>query len=281
MFQPWKPGLPPQHSQGMDDWTERFGGLARLFGTDGLDRLRASRVAVIGIGGVGSWAAEALARSGVGGLRLIDLDDVCVTNVNRQLHALDGAIGRPKVEVMAERVRTINPACAVEPVAEFFTKGSAAALLAGPLDHVVDAIDNASLKALLIALCRERSLPVITSGGAGGRRDPTKVRVTDLADGSHDRLLTELRRLLRREHGFPAGDAQFGVECVSSTERPVFPASDGGVCATRETGSELRLDCHSGFGTASFVTGTFGFALAARVVARLASLAEQGGCGYC
>lgn len=248
--------------------------MARLFGMAGLDRLRAARVAVIGIGGVGSWAAEALARSGVGGLRLIDLDDICVTNVNRQLHALDGAIGRPKVAVMAERVRAINPACAVEPVADFFTAEDADALLAGSLDYVVDAIDNAPLKATLIARCRERSLPVITSGGAGGRQDPTQVRVADLVDSTHDGLLAEVRRLLRREHGFPAAGRRFGVECVFSPERPVFPTSDGGVCPAREPDSDLRLDCRSGFGTASFVTGTFGFALTARVVATLALLAE-------
>lgn len=273
-FQPWKGASCPQHSSAMDDWSERFSGIARLFGTAGLDRLRAARVMVVGIGGVGSWVVEALARSGVGNLRLVDLDDVCLTNVNRQLQALDGAIGHPKVEAMAGRVRGINPGCGVEAVTGFFTAENADSLLAGPLDYVVDAIDTARMKALLVARARALGLPVITSGGAGGRRDPTRIQVTDLAASTHDHLLAEVRRLLRSAHGFPAAGKPFGVACVVSTEPPVFPAPDGTVCATRESGSDLRLDCHSGFGTASFVTGTFGLTLAGRVVADLAALAE-------
>ncbi|MCP5522755.1 MAG: tRNA threonylcarbamoyladenosine dehydratase [Verrucomicrobiales bacterium] len=254
----------------MDDWSERFGGIGRLFGTAGLDRLRAARVMVVGIGGVGSWVVEALARSGVGHLRLVDLDDVCVTNVNRQLHALDGTIGRPKVHVMAERVHCINPACTVEPVADFFTAQNADELLTVALDHVVDAIDNAPLKALLVARSTALGRPVTTSGGAGGRRDPSRIMRTDLAASTHDPLLAEVRRILRREHGFPAAGIPFGVESVFSTEAPVFPTPDGGICPIREPDSDLRLDCHRGFGTASFVTGAFGLALAGSVVRRLA-----------
>lgn len=254
-----------------DDAGERFGGVARLMGRDGLARLQAARVAVIGVGGVGSWAAEALIRSGVGGLLLVDLDDVCVTNVNRQLPALDGTIGRPKVEVMAERLRAIHPTAAIQPLPEFFTAETAEAILAPPLDHVVDAIDSPSLKALLAAECRRRGVPVILSGGAGGRRDPTRIRVADLAESTHDGLLAQVRRLLRRRHGFPAAGRRMGVECAFTPEPPVFPAPDGGVCANREAAGDLRLDCRSGYGTACFVTGAFGFALASRVVQRLAA----------
>jgi tRNA A37 threonylcarbamoyladenosine dehydratase len=257
----------------MDDGSERFGGIARLFGSAALDRLRTARVMVVGIGGVGSWVVEALARSGVGNLRLVDLDDVCVTNVNRQLHALNEAIGLPKVQVMADRVIRIHPGCEVRAVNDFLTAENADELLAPPLDYVVDAIDNASLKAVLVARAKARGLPVITSGGAGGRRDPTRIKVADLAESTHDNLLAGVRRLLRREYGFPAAGGAFGVECVFSTESPVFPASDGGVCPTREAGSDLRLDCDGGLGTASFVTGTFGLALAARVVRGLTTLA--------
>jgi len=160
-------------------YLDRFAGVGRLFGRAGLERLQAAHVCVIGVGGVGSWTVEALARSGIGALTLVDLDDVCVTNVNRQLPALDGQIGRPKAIVLAERVRLINPECAVHAALEFYTPGSSARLLAGPFDFVVDAIDRMSLKALLIAACRERGLPVITAGSAGGRRDAARIRIGD------------------------------------------------------------------------------------------------------
>lgn len=264
-----------------DDFSERFGGVGRLVGRAGLERLRAARVAVVGVGGVGSWAVEGLARSGVGALTLIDLDDVCVTNVNRQLPALDGQIGRPKVEVLAERVRAINPSCRVEAVTEFFTASSAERLLTGRFDFVIDAIDALSNKALLIAASRARGLNVVTVGGAGGRRDPTQVRTGDLGDSWGDELLRQVRKKLRREHGFPAGEQtgrmHWGVRCVWSSEPPVFPWADG-TCATEpEPGSTLTLDCESGFGTAAFVTGTFGLAAAAEVVRVIARSGEEAG----
>lgn len=254
----------------MSDYETRFSGIGRLYGRTGLDRLRCAHVCVVGIGGVGSWAVEALARSGIGRLTLVDIDEVCVSNVNRQLHALDGAVGRPKVEVMAERVRAINPDAVVEPIAEFFTEANAATLLATRYDGVFDAIDAITNKCRLIARCREAGIPIVTSGGAGGRRDATAVRVMDLAHSMHDRLLQKVRVVLRREHGFPRGDKKFGVECVCSGEAPVYPGKDGSICARRETGSELGLNCDSGFGTAAFVTGAFGFAAAGAIVRRIA-----------
>jgi tRNA threonylcarbamoyladenosine dehydratase len=254
----------------MSDFDERFGGIARLFATDGLARLRRSHVCVVGIGGVGSWAVEALARSGIGALTLVDLDEVCVSNVNRQLHALDGEIGRPKVDVMARRVQAINPECRVEPVAAFFIESNARELLARRFDYVLDAIDSSSKKCLLIACCRESGIPILTAGAAGGRRDPAAVKIADLAQASHDRLLRETRTKLRARHGFPRGERRFGVECVFSTESPVYPGKDGAVCSEREPGADLRLNCNSGYGTASFVTGAFGFVAAARIVQKLA-----------
>jgi tRNA A37 threonylcarbamoyladenosine dehydratase len=228
--------------------------------------LRRSHVCVVGLGGVGSWAVEALARSGIGELTLLDLDDVCISNVNRQIHALDGQLGRPKVQVLAARVQAINPDCLVHPCQFFFLKSNAAEVLQTRFDAVVDAIDSPSLKAVLIAACHRLGIPVVTTGGAGGRRDPTALEVTDLAFTSHDRLLQQVRRNLRQDHAFPRGDRPFGVECVVSREEPVFPAKDGSVCARRSHALDLRLDCDSGFGTASFVTGAFGLAAAARVV---------------
>lgn len=255
------------------DFLDRFGGLARLYGRAALPRLQAARVAVVGVGGVGSWVVEALARSGIGALVLIDLDDVCLTNVNRQLPALDGQIGRPKVAVLAERVRLINPACRVEAVPEFFTEASAARLLAPGYDFVVDAVDRMSHKARLIAGARDRGIPVLTVGAAGGRRDPTLIRAGDIGEAA-DELLRQVRRKLRRDHGFSAGVAHritaMGVAAVWSTEKPVFPWADGTCAAEAEPGSPLKLDCETGFGSAVFVTGAFGFAAAAEVVRRLA-----------
>ncbi len=250
----------------MTNYDARFGGIRRLFGVDGQERLRRAHVCVVGIGGVGSWAVEALARSGVGELTLVDLDDVCISNVNRQLHAVTGEFGKPKVEVMAERVRAINPDCAVHPLHSLFTATTGEQILSTKYDAVLDAIDSPSLKALLIARCREREIPIVTTGGAGGRRDPTALRVEDLARTTHDALLQATRKVLRAEHDFPRGEQKFGVPCVYSPEAPVFPASDGSVCTKPEPGSNLRLDCRSGYGTACFVTGAFGFAAAARVV---------------
>jgi tRNA A37 threonylcarbamoyladenosine dehydratase len=250
-------------------YLDRFGGVGRLVGRAGLERLHAAHVCIVGVGGVGSWVVEGLARSGVGRLTLIDLDDVCVTNVNRQLPALDGHIGRPKVTVLAERVRLINPECRVEVVHEFFTASSAARLLTSSFDFVVDAIDRMAHKALLISACRDRGAPVVTIGGAGGRRDPTRIHAGDIGEAT-DELLRQVRKRLRRDHGFSSGAqkgiTRMGVRCVWSSETPVYPWSDG-TCGTRpEPGSNLTLDCESGFGTAVFVTGTFGFVAAGEVV---------------
>jgi len=261
------------------DYLDRFGGVGRLFGREGLARLAAAHVCVVGVGGVGSWTVEGLTRSGVGALTLIDLDDVCVTNVNRQLPALDGQIGRPKVTALAERAKLINPECRVEAVQEFFTAASADRMLATSFDFVVDAIDATANKALLIASCRARHRPVLTVGGAGGRRDPTQVRVGDLGEASGDQLLRLMRKKLRREHGFAAGEQRgrmhFDVRCVWSEEKQVFPWADGTCAAEAEPGSALALDCESGFGTAAFVTGAFGLAAAGEVVRAIARATES------
>jgi tRNA A37 threonylcarbamoyladenosine dehydratase len=265
-------GAAPPHSAATEDYLQRFSGLARLYGAAGLERLRQARVCVIGVGGVGSWVVEALARSGIGAIDMVDLDDVCVTNVNRQLPALDGKIGQPKVEVLAERVTAINPGCHAGAIQQYFTASSAARLLETPYDFVVDAVDKLSHKCLIITAARERVYPVLTVGGAGGKRDGTAVRICDLADSIQDELLRQVRRKLRRENGFPAGNgAHFGIPCVYSPEKPVFPWANGSVCPTPEPESNLKLDCATGFGTASFVTGAFGLAAAGEVVRRLAA----------
>jgi len=255
-----------------NDYEARFGGIGRLYGAAALPRLAAAHVAVVGVGGVGSWAVEALARSGVGRLTLVDLDDVCVTNVNRQLPALDGTVGRPKIEVLAERVSRINPSCTVRPQADFFTESSAERLLASDYDFVVDAVDRMSIKALLVAGCRARGFPVVTCGAAGGRCDPAQVRIDDLGRAGHDDLLRQMRKRLRRAHGFARGENQiFGIPAVFSPERPVYSQPDGTCSPDRSIESAgARLDCASGFGAASFVTGVFGFLAAGVVVTHLA-----------
>lgn len=255
----------------MKDFEQRFGGIARLYGKCGLEKLRAAHVCVVGIGGVGTWAAEALARSGIGALTLVDLDEICVTNINRQLHALTETVGRSKVDVMAERIRAINPDCNVVAESKFFNEQTSEELLATKFNFVLDAIDSVSHKVLLLAKCSEKKLSVVSCGGAGGRRDATQVRCADLSKVTHDRLLAEVRKKLRKEFHFPADGSVMNIECVFSAEAPVFAQPDGSVCENRATAEAgTRLNCNGGLGSATFVTGTFGFAAAGMVVRKLA-----------
>lgn len=258
-----------------DSLQDRFGGIERLYGAGALEKLARAHVCVIGAGGVGSWIVEALARSGIGAMTLIDPDDVCVTNINRQLPALDGEIGRPKIDVLAERVALINPACRVERHARFLTEATAPDLIQPGFDWVVDAVDRMTPKAAIIARSREAGIQALTIGGAGGRRDPSRIRVGDLGATSGDMLLRLVRKKLRRSHGWPAGNGRhFGVAAVYSSEPQVYPWSDGRLCAVPEPGSNLHMDCAAGFGAACFVTGAFGFAAAGEIVRRITAPAE-------
>jgi tRNA A37 threonylcarbamoyladenosine dehydratase len=249
------------------DYVQRFSGITRLYGVDGVRMLRGAHVCVVGVGGVGSWAVEALARTGLGALTLVDLDEVCVSNVNRQLPALTSEVGKAKIQVLKERVAGINPECRVVGIEEFFTKANADEILETSFDCVLDSIDDVTNKSLLLAACVKRELPVVTVGGAGGRRDPTSIRMSDLAFTSHDRLLQRVRKILRTDYKFPKNPkTPFRIPCIYSIELPVFPQSDGTVCATRGSATDLRMNCNSGYGSATFVTGAFGFAAAAEVV---------------
>ena len=240
----------------------RFAGIERLYGTGSVARLASCRVAVVGLGGVGSWAAEALARSGLGGLSLIDADEVCVSNTNRQLHTLADTLGKPKVTVTAERLRRINPALAVNAVERFVTPATLPELLDRDFDLVLDACDAFRVKVEMTAWCRRRKLPLIVCGSAGGRTDPTQIRVRDLSRTEHDALLSLMRRKLRQEFRFPSNrDRYFGVPAVYSLENVRYPQPDGSVCGTRpEGGDSLKLDCGGGLGAATHVTAAFGFA---------------------
>lgn len=247
---------------------ERFGGIARLYGLKGAERLASARVAVVGIGGVGSWAAEALVRSGVGTIILQDMDDLCITNTNRQIHALTGNYGRLKVEAMAERLRLINPAVLVEELVSFYTVSSPERLFDTRPDVVIDAIDSMRPKTHLIAECHRRGIPIVTCGGAGGRTNASCITSADLARTCGDNMLAQLRKNLRRDYGFPLFDRcpEIGIPCVYSPERPVFPTCDGGVSCEREPGQKGGIGCASGFGSATHVTGTFGFLMAGKAL---------------
>jgi tRNA threonylcarbamoyladenosine dehydratase len=256
----------------------RFDRAARLFTEPGLARLMQARVVVFGMGGVGSFAAEALARSGVGKLALVDFDEVCITNVNRQLHALKGTVGRQKVDVMAERLRLVHPASEIAAIPRFYGAETSRELLEGPIDFAVDAIDNLTAKAHLIATCIARGIPLVSSMGAAARLDPTRVRTADLAETHTDPLARHVRKLLRQHHGLEVRDGQsVGVTAVFSDEPPIDPTAVG-----YDRGEGFRCVCPNGDnglhtcdkrsrieGSASFVTGTFGLACASVVVRRL------------
>ncbi len=253
----------------------RFDRAARLFSEPGLHRLMGARVLIIGVGGVGTFAAEALSRSGVGTLKLVDFDKVCVTNTNRQLHAMQGTIGKQKVEVMAERLRLIHPTGAVEVCAEFYNSENYERILDGQIDYVIDAIDNLSAKAHLLETCRQKNIPVVSSMGAAARMDPTLIRVADISETYRDPFASALRKVLRKEYGWSiAKTVPTGVSAVFSIEEPTLPsdpAYDNGVgfrcvCPGGKNGlhdcdRRSRID-----GTASFVTGSFGLTAASVVV---------------
>lgn len=259
-----------------DSLNHRFGGIARLYGQAALDRFMKSRVAVIGVGGVGSWAVESLARSGIGHLTLVDLDEICITNVNRQLHAMDGQIGRQKTAAMADRALAIHPGCEVRVIQKFFNEKSAMEILDGGFDAVIDAIDFARHKSLLVAECHRRGIYAVTCGGAGGRRDPTRIRVTDLAYSGMDPLLLQLRRGLRNDFGFPKNTRGqepilFGIDAVYSDEPPYYSSCDGTVSKDKPEEISLRLNCSSGFGSATHLIASFGLIAAGRVLENIAA----------
>ncbi|GGI78369.1 tRNA cyclic N6-threonylcarbamoyladenosine(37) synthase TcdA [Shewanella gelidii] len=261
-----------------DAFQNRFGGIGRLYGEQALKTFSKSHVAIVGIGGVGTWVAESLARSGIGHITLIDLDDICVTNTNRQIHAIADTIGESKVAVMAERIRQINPECIVHEVEDFIAADNLAeyfvgAKQGGDIDYVVDCIDAVKPKAALIAWCKRNKIKIVTVGGAGGQTDPTQIQVADLAKTVQDPLLAKVRNILRREYNFSKNlSRRFAIEAVYSTQQLVYPQSDGSVCATKAASEgTMRMDCASGFGAVTMVTGTFGFVAASRVLHKLAS----------
>lgn len=243
------------------DFFRRFGGVARLYGADGLAKLQEAHVCIIGIGGVGSWAAEAVARNAVGTITLVDLDNIAESNVNRQLHALDGAFGKAKVTAMAQRIKQINPLAKVIEIEDFVTPENINVLLNQPYSGVVDCIDDARAKAAIAAFCKAKKISLVMTGAAGGRLDATRIKQADLSQVSHDKLLAKVRNVLRRDYGFAKAHqdkpAKLGVACVYSDEEVIKPET---VCEA-DNNKLTGLNC-AGYGSSVCVTAPFGFAAA-------------------
>ena len=249
------------------DLERRFGALRRLYGDDGYARLRAARIAVVGVGGVGSWAAEALARCGVAALVLIDLDHVAESNINRQVQALGATLGQAKVQALRERIADIHPGCELRTVEDFVDEGNWPALLPSPVDVVIDACDQVRAKAAIAAWARAEGRALVVVGAAGGKRLAHHVEVNDLAAATHDPLLASLRQRLRREQGAPR-QGPMQLRCVFSREPVTLPS---GACTVIEAG----LNCH-GYGSSVTVTASFGMAAAGEAIAQcLAPAASQ------
>lgn len=250
--------------------SDRFAGIDRLYGRGALERLQSRHVCVVGIGGVGSWAAEALARSGVGKLTLIDADDICLSNTNRQVHAIEGQYGQLKVDATARRLQAINPHIEVTTLPRFLTRENLVDTLSQGFDAVLDACDSLRTKVETIVFCRRRKLPLVVVGAAGGRTDPARLQVRDLSRTEHDAMLALIRKKLRAEHGFPRNkDRYFGVPAVYSLENVRYPQADGSVCGVRpQVGPDaaLKLDCGAGLGAAAHVTGGFAFCAAGKII---------------
>jgi tRNA A37 threonylcarbamoyladenosine dehydratase len=259
----------------MTEYQTRFGGIGRLYGTQQAKWIEQARVCVVGIGGVGTWAAEALARSGVGHITLIDLDDICMTNTNRQIHAMVGTVGQAKVDVMAERIKLINPDCTVTCIEDFITADNLIKIIGtrddSKFDYVIDAIDSINAKTALIAHCKRNKIGLLVTGGAGGQTDPSQIQYSDLAKTTHDPLLSKVRNQLRRDFNFSKNPKRkFGVDCVFSTEQLQYPLEDGSVCQVKASADgSMRLDCNMGFGAATMVTGTFGFFAASKAISKI------------
>ena len=265
--------IPLHHSEEVD-FARRFGGIARLYGQPALDRFINAHVCVIGVGGVGSWIVEALARSAIGALTLIDLDNVGESNINRQIQAMSGTIGQAKIDALAERIAQINPYCKVTLVEDFITPDNLDAMLGGRgFDYVVDAIDSAKAKAALIAYCRDHQLPLLTSGGAGGQTDPTRIAVRDLAKTEQEPLLKRVRKLLRNHYGFPRGEKnKFNVDAVFSMEPLRYPDGEDSCSLDADQRGITGINC-AGFGSGVVVTASFGMVAAAHLLRKLADSA--------
>lgn len=249
------------------DYSQRFAGLGRLYGANDFGLLSDMHIAVIGVGGVGTWAAEAVARSGIGHITLVDYDTIEISNINRQIVALGSTVERKKCAVMAERIHDINPQCHCTVIDDFLTRDNAADILNRGYHCVIDAIDSISFKALMIYHCKRNKIPIITTGGAGGLTDPTCIEVADLTRTWNDPLAAKVRATLRDRYNWSRNPKRrFGIECVYSTEQPLYPGKDGTVSHCKPGIHGVSLDCSMGYGATSCVTAPFGFIAAQRAI---------------
>ena len=236
----------------------QFAGIERLCGKNGFEKLKNAHVLVIGLGGVGSWTAESLVRSGVGELTLVDPDSVCVTNINRQLLALNSTVGKSKVKVLQERFSDINPDCKVNIIEDFFNDETVNEVFSRKFTFAFDGIDRLKNKILFIQTCKKNGVPFIVSGGAGGKIDPSMIRLGDLGETYKDKLLFRVRKKLRQDFGYPKGKNKMKIMCVFSPEQTRFPHPDGGIAFEAFGDAPKKLDCHSSIGSCTHTTAIFG-----------------------
>ncbi len=256
----------------MTQYQQRFAATARLYGEEPVNQFQFKHVVIIGVGGVGSWVAEALVRSGIGCISLIDADDISESNINRQIHSLDNTLGQAKVEAMKERMYLVNPDCKVFAHQINLSEDNCNEFLGTPakIDYVIDAIDSVKQKAALIAYCKRLKIPIITTGGAGGLSDPTQIEISDLSKTYNDPLAAKVRYLLRSKYNYSRNlKRKFGIECVYSKEQAVYPQEDGSVAFNKPTVKGLRLDCNYGYGSSVCVTSSFAMVAVARVLSKL------------
>ncbi len=252
------------------EYLQRFAGLSRIYGPNALERLQQGSFCIVGVGGVGSWAAEAAARSGIGRITLIDHDDIEAGNTNRQVHTLQSTLGQSKVQALAERLRSINPECSVTAIDDLVTHANLAQFEFSRHDYVIDAIDHVTHKLHLVHHLRRNKIRLVCTGGAGGRTDPTSIQVGDLTRSYNDPLLAKLRSKLRHQYGYSRNPKRrHGIDCVFSTQQPVYPAADGCISHAKPgTDAQTTLDCDTGLGSFVGVTACFGFTAIAHALAK-------------
>ncbi len=259
------------------DFNRRFAGVKKLYGEKGLSKINQSHIVVIGVGGVGSWVAEALARNAIGKITMIDMDVVAESNINRQLPALSSTIGQNKIDVMAERISEINSECTVIKIDDFLTKENIADLIAPECSYVIDCMDDSRVKAALLYWCKRQKIKIITLGGAGGQIDPSLIKISDLSRTKHDPLLSKTRKILRQNYGYSHNiKRRFSIPCVYSTEHLTYPSDNGEVSSKKPDGEQQSdLTCSGGIGSSMMVTATFGFIATAYVLKKISSLQNE------
>ncbi len=241
----------------MSNHDQRFNGIASLLGESEANIVKNSHFLIIGLGGVGTWCVESIARLGANQITLVDLDDICVSNTNRQIHALDGSYGQMKADALAERISKINPDCKVNVHLCFFNEKNMEKIFAEKPSIIIDTIDAPREKALLINECFKRDVKVVSSGAIGGKTDPTMITVAELSKTKQDMLYRKVRQELKKKHLYPLGRSKAKVQCVYSPE----PSKKIQKCDIDQTSKALKLDCNGGLGTATYMTGTVGFLL--------------------